>query len=172
MRTQLAIFTGPAPSAPRYRAVVVSCSATRLPGGGGLFCVCPAHFHCPPKVSARINAHILASPSLPRRTVPFSFFLLVRLSSPLTRAFFIARCLVVACPLVNFAPATMPRGGRETRRQQPLPPPLSLSSSSSSPLTLTPPSSSHLSSSSYLPLPSDAAAASYRRCCHDLLCSR
>lgn len=101
---------------------------------------------------------------------PFSFFLLVRLSSPLTRAFFIARCLVVACPLVNFAPATMPRGGRETRRQQPLPPPLSLSS----PSPLTPPSSSHPSSSSYLPLPSDAAAAaaSYRRCCHDLLCSR
>lgn len=63
VRTQLAIFTGPAPSAPRYRAVVVSCSATRLPGGG-LFCVCPAHFHCPPKVSARINAHIPASPSL------------------------------------------------------------------------------------------------------------
>lgn len=27
-----------------------------------LFCVCPAHFHCPPKVSARINAHI---PRLP-----------------------------------------------------------------------------------------------------------
>lgn len=93
VRTQLAIFTGPAPSAPRYRAVVVSCSATRLPGGG-LFCVCPAHFHCPPKVSARINAHIPA--------VSLSFFLLLRLFLIVTlRARSLSpRCLVVVayCP--------------------------------------------------------------------------
>lgn len=148
VRTQLAIFTGPAPSAPRYRAVVVSCSATRLPGGGR-FCVCPAHFHCPPKVSARINAHIPASPSLPRHT--FSFFL-SSLATYARRAFFIAPRLMVAREFVDFAPATtMPRarragragpsrpdgrggrGGRETRRwrqrqrrwrRRPPPPPL------------------------------------------------
>jgi len=50
--------------------------------------VCPAHFHCPPKVSARINAHIPRLPlfltrslsrSLPRartRSLPFSLRLL------------------------------------------------------------------------------------------------
>lgn len=111
VRTQLAIFTGPAPALPRYRAAV---AATRWRGGGEVsfacLALCPAHFHCPPKVSVRINAHIPAS-SLLRcvaffaRSLSLSLFLSFSLSlaAPLyTRAFFIARCLVVACPSVNF----------------------------------------------------------------------
>lgn len=71
--------------------------------------MCPAHFHCPPKVSARINAHIPASPSPSLfRSVSLSLSLPRRL--PYTRAYFIARCLVVACPSVNFA-CEMSRGG-------------------------------------------------------------
>lgn len=96
MRTQLALFTGPAPTATRHRAAVVSFPATRR---WSLLRV-PCAFSLPPQVSARINAHIPASPSLPRRPVPFSFFLSLSLSSPLTRAFFIAPRLVVACPSV------------------------------------------------------------------------
>lgn len=80
-----------------------------------LFCVCPAHFHCPPKVSARINAHI---PCLPlyreRASVPFfslgttgalplSFFLSLFVAPLICAFFIIARCLVVVVAVVAAA---------------------------------------------------------------------